>query len=188
MQLPHLTNLGMREAKSKKAIILESDRILPMGYFEETIDELELGKQITPIEMIKLEKLVTDDQILNRDYPFHGENRSTVCEIGRRNMWSGNTAIMVEDYWRVGGMDEEYKGYGWADNDMTLTMETNDVESIWKNIAAPEIHLWHTSAGYGKIDETTFFIKNGIKFCKKWKKPMPLWLIKKIQDNTNLMV
>jgi hypothetical protein len=188
MQLPRLTNLGMKEAISKKAIILESDRILPAGYFEQTIDELELGKQITPLKMIKLEKAVDDESITKKDYPFHREDRSKICEIGRRNMWSGNTAVMVEDYWRVGGMDEEYKGYGWADNDMTLTMESNGVTSIWKEMEEPEIHLWHTSAGYGRIDETTFFIKNGIRFCKKWNKPRPEWLIQKIQDNTRLVV
>jgi hypothetical protein len=188
MQLPYLTNEGMKLARSKKAIILESDRILPAGYFEETIDELELGKQITPLQMIKLEELVNDQTIIDKTYIFHREDRSKVCEIGRRNMWSGNTAVMVEDYWRVGGMDEGYVGYGWADNDMTFTMESNGIESVWKDLDSPEIHLWHTPAGYGKIDETTFFIKNGLKFCKKWKKPMPDWLLKKIQTNTSLMV
>lgn len=185
MQLPILTNEGMKLAKSKKAIILESDRILPEGYFETVINQLEPGLQITTLPMFKAERLASDEEIISGDYPKHREDRSTVCEIGRRNMWSGNSAVMVEDYWRVGGMDEEYKGYGWADNDMTLTMEAGGVKSIWRD--EMEIHLWHTSAGYGKIDETNFFVKNGVRFCRKWNKPMPDWLVKKLQETTGMM-
>ncbi|CAE7860203.1 unnamed protein product [Symbiodinium microadriaticum] len=161
MQLPILTNFGVGKAVSDKIFLLESDRILPAKYFEYVHSVIEEGYQFTTKDMLKLLAPATDGEIENKNFRSKNENRSRVAEIGMRSMWSGNTAFMKKDFYRAGKMDEAYKGYGWADNDMTLTMETAGVESIFSEEFV-ELHLWHPPATYdGTKDSKLLFVENG---------------------------
>lgn len=182
MQLPILSNFGISKATSNKIFLLESDRILPMGYFEQIYEKLEQGYQWTSKNMRKLIQSTSDEEIKNGNYKYKNEHRSNNNEIGMRNIWSGNTAFMKTDFYKAGKMDIEYKGYGWADNDMTLAMELAGIQSILEeNIL--ELHLWHPSVTYdGNKDSKIMFIENGLKFCSKWNKPIPDWLQKDIDD------
>lgn len=183
MQLPILTNFGIKQSLSEKLIILESDRILPAGYFKETINQLSAGKSISCFKMIKFTNPMTDQDIDNKvmDYASN-EFRSKSNEIGRRNMWSGNTALWKDDFYKAGQMDEEYIGYGWADSDMTYRMEKVGVKSIYDEETI-ELHLWHPPFTYGEGDQKQLFINNGIRFCKIWNKPIPDWFRKEIEDH-----
>jgi len=182
MRLPILTNFGISKAVADKIFLLESDRILPVGYFEQIYEKLQQGYQWTSKNMWKLTHPALDDQIKNGNYEHKNEHRSNHAEIGMRSMWSGNTAFMKNDFYKAGKMDTEYKGYGWADNDMTLTMELAGIQSIFEENAL-ELHLWHYPATYdGNKDSRIMFIENGLKFCTKWNKPIPDWLQKDIDD------
>jgi hypothetical protein len=196
MQLPVLTNFGVEKASCDKIIVLESDRILPKGYFAEVIDQLEEGIQITTKDMIKFTKHFTDEEIQTgqwksglwnpsrpdeADVDYKEEHRSNTNEIGLRNMWSGNTAFMKSDFEKAGRMDESYKGYGWADSDMTYAMEAVGVKSVYRYEL--EFHLWHPPATYGEGDQKQMFIDNGIRFCNKWDKDKPDWFLKEIRDH-----
>lgn len=194
MQLPVLTNFGIEKASCDKIIVLESDRILPEGYFAEVIDQLEEGIQITTKNMIKFTRSFTDEEIAtgqwklpwNQNASYKEEHRSNINEIGLRNMWSGNTAFMKSDFDKSGRMDEAYKGYGWADSDMTYTMEDSGVKSVYRDEL--EFHLWHPSATYGDGDQKKMFINNGIRFCKKWNKEHPDWFKREIGRHQGGMV
>jgi len=193
MQLPVLTNFGIEKASCDKIIVLESDRILPKGYFAEVIEQLEEGVQITTKNMIKFSKSFTDEEIatsqwkfpFNPNHPnevdYKEEHRSDTNEIGLRNMWSGNTAFMKSDFEKAGKMDEAYKGYGWADSDMTYAMETAGVQSVYRDEL--EYHLWHSEATYGDGDQKQMFIDNGMRFCKKWEKSQPNWFRDEIRQH-----
>lgn len=171
MSLPTVTNFGIDKTTSDKIIVLESDRILHPGYFEAVVSQLHDGIQITTSKMQKLTRECSDDEILGCTCPFNWEYRSPENEMCVRNMWSGNTAFMKSDYYKSGRMDESYIGYGWADSDMTLTMESHGVKSIYRDEI--EIHLWHEPMTYGTADQKKLFIDNGIRFCRKWDKPYP---------------
>ena len=197
MQLPYVTNFGIEKTKSEKLIILESDRILPEGYFSDVIDQLEEGIQITTKNMKKLQSEVANCEIgpedlqhgyNKEDFDFKWEHRSETNEIGMRNMWSGNTAIMKSDFYKAGRMDEEYEGYGWADSDMTYAMEAVGVQSVYRDEI--ELHLWHPPATYGEGDQKQMFIDNGLRFCTKWHKDLPEWFKQEIRDHrgTKLMI
>ena len=181
MQLPYVTNFGVNKATSDKIIILESDRILPAGYFESVIDQLEEGIQITTKNMLKLAKETSDEEIVSGIFESKEEHRSDTNEIGLRNMWSGNTAFMKSDFDKSGRMDEAYTGYGWADSDMTYTMENIGVKSIYRDEL--EYHLWHPSATYGDGDQKQMFIDNGMRICKKWGKSQPDWFRNEIRQH-----
>lgn len=174
MMLPRFTNTGVDAAEAEKIVVLESDRILPPGYFQAVADQLKPGLQITTKTTLKLTEPVTHKQIIDNQFKYTEDGRSPENKIGMRNMWSGNTAFMKSDFLKCGGMDTEYIGYGWADNDMTYTMESNGVESIFRDEI--ELHLWHPPFTYGKGDHSQMFIANGLRFCKKWNIPVPMWL------------
>lgn len=186
MQLPFVTNFGVKKTISDKIIILESDRILPAGYFAEVLKELRSGVQITCRNMKKLQKPATDDEIIAGTFESVDEYRSESNNIGMRNMWSGNTAIWKEDFYRAGCMDEAYHGYGWADSDMTNRMESAGVKSIFRSEL--ELHLWHPPATYGAGDQKQMFINNGLRFCKIWGKPLPDWFRKEIAQHKKVLL
>jgi len=181
MHLPHVTNFGVSRATADKLFILESDRILPAGYFEDVYNKLWYGKQITTTNMLKLARESTDEEIVRGKFDYTEEHRTDSGQLGMRNMWSGNTAIMRQDFIKVGTMDETYKGYGWADCDMTLAVEAAGIQSIFR--PEIELHLWHPSMTYGDGDQKKMFIDNGLYFCKKWKQPLPDFLRKDIAEH-----
>lgn len=186
MRLPEVTNIGVEDAETDKLIILESDRILPAGYFAAVIEQLHDGIQITTKNMIKLRGPATDDEIVDCLFQFDCEVRNPRNELGQRNMWSGNTAIMKGDYYKAGRMDEAYTGYGWADSDMTKATEGAGIQSIYRDEV--ELHLWHPSATYGKSDQKQLFINNGLHFCKKWSVELPLWFREEIAQHKRVMI
>lgn len=189
MKLPVLTNFGVSYADSQKVIVLESDRILPPGYFAKVIDRLEPKVCITCQVTHKLSKPASDEEIRNNNYEFKEDRRDENNQLGMRNMWSGNTAIWKQDYMDVDKMDEGYIGYGWADSDMTRTMSEFGVKSVF--LPDIELHLWHPSATYGAGDQKMLFIENGLRFCEKWNIKIPDWLNQEILEhkkNKRLMI
>ena len=179
MQLPFVSNFGVDRSNSDRIILLESDRILPLGYFAKAIPQIEPGKCVTCTNMLKLTQTVSDSDIYHQNFLFNPEHRDlTMKKTGMRNVWSGNTGFWKEDFYKAGKMDEAYKGYGWADTDMTRTMQSIGVETIWREEV--ELHLWHPPATYGEGDQKQMFIDNGLYFCKKWDVPVPDWLQEEI--------
>lgn len=182
MHLPLFVNVGVKYAKYNKLVILESDRILPKGYFEEILQELKLGVMVTTKKMNKLTATATNEEIINGTYETYCDDRSEICQLGVKNMWSGNTACMKEDFELVGKMDEFYKGYGWADCDMTLTMEKAGIQSIYKEDYT-ELHLWHEGKTYGQGDQKQMYHNNCFYLCKKWNVPIPHFIEREINMN-----
>jgi len=171
MSLPVVTNFGIDQSEFEKIIILESDRILPQNYFSSVIEQLHDGLQITTLNMKKLAKEYVDFEICREEFDYFNESRSPENQLGMRNMWSGNTALMKSDFIKAGKMDESYVGYGWADSDMCLTMEKTGVKSIYRD--ETELHLWHPPFTYGTVDQKKLFVDNGLRLCRKWNKPFP---------------
>jgi hypothetical protein len=186
MNLPYLVNSGVEGAETDRIFVLESDRILEANYFKWALKELREGVQITCKNMRKLTKPATEEEILNFKYEFKSESRSETNEIGMRNMWSGNTAILKSDFFRTGQMDERYIGYGWADSDMTNRTKVAGIQSIFRH--EMELHLWHPSATYGSGDQKQQFIDNGLRFCKKWEQPLPDWFRAEIAQHKKVVL
>lgn len=186
MQLPKVTNFGVDHAEAEKIILLESDRILPTGYFWRVVEQLKQGLEITTKWMLRLNKPCSDGEILAQTYPATEDHRNMQNQIGKRNMWSGNTAFMKSDFYKAGKMDESYLGYGWADNDMTNTMEAVGVKSVF--LEEMELHLWHPSATYGSGDQKKMFLDNGLRFCRKWGQPLPEWFRTELRQHGGMLI
>lgn len=186
MQLPKLSNFGVEQAYSENIVLLESDRILPPGYFADAISKLEPGQQVTTKNMLKLTKMASDKDIIDGTFEHRNEYRSVTNELLRRNMWSGNTLFKKEDFEKAGRMDETYIGYGWADHDMTCAMEAVGVKSIFREEI--ELHLYHEPLTYGAGDQKWLFIQNGLRFCRKWNQPLPDTLKDEISRYSKILI
>lgn len=100
-----------------------------------------------------------------------------------------------KDYLAVGGMDESFVSYGFADNDMVENCLSKGLKFIFRDEL--EIHLYHES--FVMIDGErvprsrfrAYTLLNGLKFCRKWKKPLtgPLLELLKVvrEDQSDLL-
>ncbi len=179
MMMSHQLNFGVNKAQSNIIILLDSDRILPQSYFENVLQQLQKKTMISCKKMVRITEMVSDTDIINNQFPYYEEHRTNNDSL-TRNIFSGNVAFYKEDFLEFGGADEGYIGYGWEDHDLTASMTATGVNSIFFNDT--EIHLHHELFSYGSFDQKKLFVKNGIRYCRKWKKPYPKELIKEMKN------
>lgn len=170
MWIPRMTNIGV-ELCSDTIFLLECDRILPTRYLEAALDQLEPGKMITCRKMKKLRQACTDDEILREQFEWTCDDRSPQNTAGVKNLWSGNILFYKADFYRAGGMNEAYIGYGWADSDMTARCMASGITPIFNDFT--ELHLWHPGTTFGTRDPKPMFLTNGFRFCREWQQPIP---------------
>jgi predicted glycosyltransferase involved in capsule biosynthesis len=174
-QKPKMCNFGVKKSNHKLVALMDSDRVLPKNYFYENMLSIKKKQMITTTHFHNLKKEYTDDEIKNNKYEYNIEYRSKSDELLMKNLFSGNTLFFKSDYLEIGGMDEQFIGYGHADTDMTKNAMSNDINSTF--IDVPEIHLWHEKKVlYQGKELNDFEIQiaiNTIKFAKKWKQFSP---------------
>lgn len=180
MQKSKMLNHGARIAQSDKIVVLDSDRILPAGYFCDVLYSLEPLTAITTKTMRRLLIAHSDQDILDGEYKFQVEERSTSNHPYMRNLFAGNVALHKADYWAAGGMDEAYEGYGFEDSDMAQRLIRRKVQGVFR--PEIELHLYHESQTYGEGDQKRMFLSNGVRYCKNWNLPVPPPLQKEIDD------
>jgi hypothetical protein len=164
-------NQGVRESVSDRIVILDSDRILPPGYFSDVLRCLKPGTAVTTKLIHRVMHSSADVDIESGDYNFQLEHRSVSNDPYNRNLFAGNVAIHKSDYWNAGGMDEEYVGYGFEDSDMAMRVVQSGIKPVFRSDA--ELHLFHEPATYGPTDQKKLFLNNGIRYCKNWNIPIP---------------
>jgi hypothetical protein len=169
---PLMCNAGVRQAKNDLVVILDSDRVLPAGYFSNVFGLIKPADVVTSLYLWSLVKEVDDELFTGGKFVRVPDHRKQENEPGRKNMFSGNTTIWKDDYLRIGGMDEGYVGYGFADNDMTRAVEMAGMNCVY--IEANEYHLWHAnriSWNGRQIDRSEYravCAANGLRYCRKW--------------------
>ena len=170
---PKMCNLGVSKASEDLVVLLDSDRILPRGYFDKLGLELRMGQFASCRRMFNIKYECSDEQIEAEDFEFAEEERSMTWEVRRKNLFSGNTAFFKRDYLDAGGLDESFVGYGFADNDMTLNVMNKGMTPVWSD--SVEYHLYHEKSvmedgglvGFAKYQKTSQSNLN--RFIKKWK-------------------
>lgn len=172
-QKPKMCNLGVSLASHGVVAILDSDRVLPEGYFGSVLETMKRGQFVSCLNMWNLEDKCTDEKIDQGDFDYLPEERSEGWEIRRKNLFSGNTTFFKDDYLSAGGMDESFVGYGFADNDMTLNVIRKGFSPTWR--PETELHLYHEKTvlergrmvGFDEYKRTSQ--SNLCRFLKKWK-------------------
>ena len=157
-----MCNIGVEKSTAEIIVLLDSDRILPNGYFETVCSEIQLNQCITTENHWQLTHMVTDDEIYNKKYHAIYEPKSIENKMHKKGSFSGNTVLFKSDYISAGGMDESYEGYGYQDIDFSRTMIQRGMDMVFRK--EKELHLFHKKP----LDVRKNTIQNGIKYCKKW--------------------
>lgn len=159
-------------AKHDKVVLLDSDRILPKNYFWDRANELSRGEFVAPIRHFNVYRGYTDVELEAGEIEKFEDFRSTTNECRRKNLFSGNTMFYKEDYLAAGGFDESFVGYGFADTDMTRTIEKAGCTPVFTE--DEEVHLYHIKETYHEttLDRRQFKIHsatNALRYAAKWQ-------------------
>lgn len=170
---PLMCNVGVSEAKGDVVALMDSDRIMPSGYFSRASREVKRGQFMSCKRILNLSRPHSDDEIDRGEIEFEEEWRAEGYELWRRNLFSGNTVFHKEDYLKAGGMDESFVGYGFADTDMTMNVMSRGFLPVWSE--ETELHLHHVKnvswdgGIHGRETRTRMAEANMCRFLKKWK-------------------
>lgn len=170
---PKMCNIGVEMATGEIIAILDSDRILPIKWFENTKKTIKENQIITTYNLQSCKKDYTDDEIDMGKIELTLDPRCPKNSILRKNAFSGNTVMFRKDYLSVGGMDENYVGYGFADNDMVKKCIKSKMNFLFKEDM--EIHLYHkkyiimNNKELPNHDFKIYTAINGLRYCLKWK-------------------
>ena len=170
---PVMCNAGVSEAKGDIVALLDSDRIMPAGYFSSAAANLQRGQFLSCRRIMNLSRAHSDEELEGGPLEFTEEWRAEDCELWRRNLFSGNTVFHRKDYIDSGGMDESFVGYGFADTDMTMNVMSKGFSPVWSD--ETEIHLHHeknvSDGGKMKGGEARKRMadSNMCRFLKKWR-------------------
>ena len=161
---PLMNNRGVRLASGRTLILLDSDRILPHGYFTKHVASMADKQVVSCVNMVRLVRDYSDEEIESGSFDSFPDPKNTDNIMHFKNMFSGNTIMRREDYLLLGGMDEGYEGYGYADNDFTRTAVSGGLHSVWDHESL-ELHLSH---GYSTPAYRQQNVMNGVRYCEKW--------------------
>lgn len=169
---PLMCNFGVQKSKSDVVALLDSDRIMPHGYFSKQARSIKPREFSSCVRMLRLKRPHSDYEIESNELDCFEETRSKEWDEWSKNLFSGNTVFHKKDYLDSGGMDESFQGYGFADNDMSRNVITKEYDIKWTEDT--EIHLFHRAQvmELGKTVESEQFMKrsrsNLCLFLKKW--------------------
>ena len=137
-------NEGARQAKGDILVLtspevvnattnVEEIKLLPKGMFW-------LG-HVVEIHQIELDGIYTKDVL--REFVGMTEGITARCVAGNWDSWRYFIgAIYKEDYWAIGGMDEEFAdGIAWEDREFASRVDANLKTAFNPNIVG--VHLWH---------------------------------------------
>lgn len=175
----YMCNFGVKIATHNCVAILDSDRILPHGYFTRNMNGLGSRQVVSTIPLYKLRQSYSDEQLEAGSLDIEPDFRSPTNEAWRKNLFCGNTLMRRDDYLSIGGMDENFVGYGFADHDMTRTVMSANFDIRY--LQETELHLYHPQEIVwlgGHLDQSVFRIVsaiNAIRYYTKWKSLPSEW-------------
>jgi N-terminal domain of galactosyltransferase len=168
---PKMCNAGVSAAHGDIVALLDSDRVLPKNYFRSRSSRLEPRTAVAPLYLFAMTQPHTDKEILAGQFFATADFRCPLNSSRRKNAFSGNTLFFRRDYLAVGGMDESFEGYGFADNDMVETFQRGGFRLLYDD--SVELHLFHPKEIFtqgerlGRDRFRVQTLRNGIRFCKK---------------------
>lgn len=157
-----MVNQGAKVATSPVLAILDSDRVLPAGYFSRQPERREC---VSTLYVDRALRDCDDQEIEDGTYPHVVVERSVTNEMHSMNIGSGNTMLWAEDFWKVNGMDESFVGYGYNDTDFATKLAKHGLKLTF--LPVHEIHLYHERQ-LPSHEYQMSNLMNAIRYCNKW--------------------
>jgi len=158
-------NEGVRMAKGQIFILHDNDMVVPSGYAAEHVRQMEKG-----FEVFQLKRWIFYLQSVpghNTHEAFSDLCRISIQQVLENSCGGGSMGITPKAFFEIGGMDEEFVGWGGEDVEFwerALTRKT------WQYGYLPLIHLWHESQPkkHDANNRTTILLKNKLAIpCKE---------------------
>jgi GT2 family glycosyltransferase len=133
-------NEGARRAKGKVLILHDNDLLPPVQYAAESFRKYQDGYAVSQLKRFILYLVQSStQQVCAPQASIAGSDCEQVLENA---CGGGSIAASAEAYWAIGGMDEEFVGWGGEDGEFWGRCQTLNV---WAYGIFPMIHLWHAS-------------------------------------------
>jgi len=134
----HTFNLGAGAARGPVLLLHDNDMLVPRGYALRLLQRIEAGYEVVnPKRYVFYLQRDHSQAVLAGEADLDQLPAETIVQ----NLEAGGSmAITRRAYGRLGGMDEEFRGWGGEDNefwDRCLTLPT------WTWGYEPIVHLWH---------------------------------------------
>ncbi|MEY4353093.1 MAG: hypothetical protein RLZZ609_1334 [Cyanobacteriota bacterium] len=133
-------NKGVRVARGKVLLLHDNDMIVPRSYCADIVNLINQGYDVINPKRFVFYLSKNDSVLVTNSF-----DHITQCKpeyIVQNLEAGGSMAITKEGYWRIGGMDERFIGWGGEDNEF---WNRCSVLNRWIWGYAPVIHLWHPS-------------------------------------------
>lgn len=131
-------NLGVSKVKTDRVILHDADTLVPASYTSKVMailkdyDGCHLGKGV-------IYAARNDTDRINKTGII---DESIKCERAVGYFEGGSIACKTNTYWRVGGMNEDFWGYGCEDCEFYARLSANAPWKEERNIDL--LHLWHS--------------------------------------------
>jgi len=134
----HTFNIGADQARSPVLLLHDNDMLVPRGYGRRILQRIEAGYAVVnPKRFIFYFASEHSQQVVRGEARFDQQPADYIVQ----NLEAGGSmAITAQAYQELGGMDDQFSGWGGEDNefwDRCLTRPT----WIWGY--EPVLHLWH---------------------------------------------
>lgn len=145
-------NSGMGSVRTKYVVLADADTAFDVDAIEVGVELLDAGAPwVIPYG---------DHEYYNLTQGYTSEllDRSPVDAVEavewdhKLLSWAGLAMVRTEDYWKVGGFDEQFVGWGHEDVAFRIKMDAE----IGHHVRTPgrALHLWHErSEGFGSPEE-----------------------------------
>ena len=133
-------NMVAREARGELLVLHDNDMLVPATYGADLWARYQQGAEVVQLKrfVFYLDEKTTRSVFERRSISRHLKSERVIENLEA----GGSLAISRTCYFAVGGMDEDFIGWGGEDNEFWDRCRTR---KVWDYTTLPIVHLWHAS-------------------------------------------
>jgi len=131
-------NVGARHARSDILVFHDGDMLAPTDYICAVREIMGRGYQAARIPRLVFHPSQRDSEVIQREFNLDAVNE--VANV-RQNCRGISLAVTRDAYWRIGGHDESFYGWGGEDDEILQRVKTLN---MFLGGFMPFVHLWHS--------------------------------------------
>ncbi len=131
-------NAGALQARAPVLLLHDNDMLVPCGYLKRILQNVALGYQaVNPKRYVFYLSECHSSAVLHAAAALDAWPAESIVQ----NLEAGGSvAITRQAFWEIGGMDEDFEGWGGEDNEFWDRCQTL---RCWIWGYEPLVHLWH---------------------------------------------
>jgi hypothetical protein len=132
-------NKAVEAARASNVLLHDADILVPASYVRRVTEVLENGwDAVHPVRLLFYLGEADTERLL----VTQGQVAATRFSEVRQNFAGGSVALTREAFARVGGMNEDFVGWGLQDVEFLQRVSTT---RMFRGRFVPAIHLWHAA-------------------------------------------